>query len=69
MASSEIDVSIDKSAVSSKRRTIRDFEFLEIDSKYGKTSIQGKGAYGCVKKVRMKENGKVFAMKIVIFCI
>jgi hypothetical protein len=43
------DTSFDQSLISKKKRVLEDFEFVDIDSKHGKSSILGKGAYGMVK--------------------
>lgn len=59
--------SMDVSVTSRKKRNLEDFEFVDIDSKHGKSSILGKGAYGVVKLVKLKESGRLYAMKIVCF--
>lgn len=50
---------------SRRKKKLEDFEFIERDSKYGKTGELGKGAYGVVRLVRDKVSGVKFAMKIV----
>lgn len=48
-----------------KKKTIDDYEFIVNEGGKTKTSDLGKGSYGSVKKVKDKETGKVYAMKIV----
>ena len=49
-----------------KKKTLDDYEFVMNDNGKSKSSDLGKGSYGAVKKVRDKENGKIYAMKIVL---
>ena len=55
----------DNSLRGKKRKTLDDYEFITNENSRSKTSDLGKGSYGSVKKVRDKENGKIYAMKIV----
>jgi hypothetical protein len=48
-----------------KKKTLDDYEFIVNDNGKTKTSDLGKGSYGSVKKVKEKESGKIYAMKIV----
>jgi len=48
-----------------KRKTLDDYEFVINENSRNKTSELGKGSYGCVKKVKDKETGKIYAMKMV----
>mmetsp|Transcript_16648 Transcript_16648/g.14532 ORF Transcript_16648/g.14532 Transcript_16648/m.14532 type:complete len:142 (+) Transcript_16648:64-489(+) len=54
----------DNSLRGKKRKTLDDYEFITNENSRSKTSDLGKGSYGSVKKVRDKENGKIYAMKI-----
>ena len=56
-----------KESSSKKKVELADFEFIEVKTKFGVSSVLGKGAYGIVRYVKMKETGKEYAMKIVIY--
>lgn len=62
---SALENSLNVSRTSKKKKKLEDFEFIERNTKYGKTGELGKGAYGVVRLVKDKHNGHKYAMKIV----
>ena len=62
---SSLDNSLNVSVTTRQKKKREDFEFVERQSEFGKTSEIGKGAFGTVRLVRDKSKGTLYAMKIV----
>lgn len=55
-------MSMSSSGIARYKRTLNDFEEVEVKNK---SPILGKGSYGIVKLVKEKNSGTLYALKIV----
>ena len=62
-SSTTSDHSFSKNRQNQKKKCLNDYEEATIKNK--STSELGKGSYGCVKLVKDKDDGCLYAMKIV----
>lgn len=62
-SSTTTEQSFSKNRQNQKKKCLNDYEEVMIKNK--NTSELGKGSYGCVKLVKDKEDGLLYAMKIV----